>query len=262
MTVTADAFTHARGREPRDIARWGASLVAVLALHVAGVLYLIAHPIAVEPPGMPPAAVLIDLAPLPAPPPIPAPEPVPPPQIVEPEPPPPPPIPIPETPPPLPPPPKAVILPKPPPPRPPKPPKPRPVIERPPLPVPAAPATPRPVTAPPVAAPLAPPQASAAAIAGARANWQARLVGWLASHKRYPRVAQEQHQEGTPAIQFTMDRSGRVLSSHLASSSGNSLLDEETVALLQRAQPLPAPPPEVPGQSFTFTIPIRFYIPR
>ena len=33
-------------------------------------------------------------------------------------------------------------------------------------------------------------------------------------------------------------------------------LDEETLALVQRAQPFPVPPPEVPGDEIKFMVPV------
>jgi protein TonB len=39
-----------------------------------------------------------------------------------------------------------------------------------------------------------------------------------------------------------------------------ALLDEETLALVQRAQPFPAPPPDVPGDEIKFAVPVRFSI--
>ncbi len=260
---------HARHHDRHRFTRWGVSLAVILALHAGLALYVASHRIPIEPSAAPPDAVMIDLAPItPAPPP-PIPEPVQPtpppppePQVVQPEPP--PPEPIPETPPPPPeppPPPKAVILPKPPPPHPKPPPKPRPVVERPPPPVPAPP-MPAPAPPPVAAAPAQPSPAAAAAAAAARTNWQGQLVAWLARYKRYPHAAEEARQEGTPMVQFSLDRSGHLLSSRLARSSGNNLLDEEALAMLQRAQPFPAPPAEMPGQRFDLSVPIAFTVRR
>ena len=92
----------------------------------------------------------------------------------------------------------------------------------------------------------------------ARASWQAQLVGWLERNKRYPRLAQEQRQEGTVYLRFAIDRQGRVLSSQIERGSGYALLDEEVLALIQRAQPLPAPPAEVLGARIELTVPIQF----
>ena len=96
----------------------------------------------------------------------------------------------------------------------------------------------------------------------ARANWQAQLLGFLSRHKRYPRPAQEQRQQGTASLRFALDRQGRVLSFHLDRSSGFPLLDEEVLALIQRAQPLPSPPPEIPGDRIELVVPFEFSLRR
>jgi len=49
-----------------------------------------------------------------------------------------------------------------------------------------------------------------------------------------------------------------VLSYNLARSSGIAALDEEVVALIQRAQPLPAPPSELSGARFELVAPVEF----
>jgi len=65
----------------------------------------------------------------------------------------------------------------------------------------------------------------------------------LEKYKRYPRVAQEQRQEGVAYLRFTIDREGKVISSQINQSSGFELLDDEVLALIQRAQPAPSPHP-------------------
>jgi protein TonB len=248
-------------RDISGVNRWGLSLLLVLGLHALAALLLVPRQLPIEPPMAPPAAVMIDLAPLPTPtPPEPQvrqPEPLPPP-IPEPPPPEPEPPPQPELalppPEPVPPPHPAVTLPKPPP----KPkPKPRPIEHSPP-PI----AVPPPAPAPAKAPPPAPASPTAAAVASARANWQAQLMAWLSRHKRYPRPAQEQHQEGTAYLRFSLDRGGRVLAARLERSSGFPLLDEEVLALVQRAQPLPPPPAEVAGDRFELVVPVAFSIQR
>jgi periplasmic protein TonB len=59
-------------------------------------------------------------------------------------------------------------------------------------------------------------------------------------------------------VAFSIDRDGHVLSSRIVASSGVAALDEETLALVQRAQPFPTPPPEVPGNEIKFGVPVRF----
>ena len=50
---------------------------------------------------------------------------------------------------------------------------------------------------------------------------------------------------GRTLVHFVIDRSGRVLSSRLVRSSGSRTLDSAAVALARRASPLPAPPSDV-----------------
>jgi protein TonB len=43
-------------------------------------------------------------------------------------------------------------------------------------------------------------------------------------------------------------------------STGSSLLDDATLALIERAQPLPPPPPEIAGAEIAIVVPIRYNI--
>jgi protein TonB len=117
------------------------------------------------------------------------------------------------------------------------------------------------------AAPRAERRAALAAAARAGAAAKAALPAYrdlLAAHlqrfKEYPAAAREAGEQGTALLTFTVGRSGRVLASHLARSSGHAALDAETMAMIRRAQPLPAFPPEIKQASMSFTIPVRFAI--
>jgi periplasmic protein TonB len=258
--------------------RWGACFVAIVGLHLA-VAWFILHrrPLDEPAPSPPPAAEMMDLAPLPAAPPAPPSEMPPGPRQTESEPPPPPEPdvqkPLPEAPPseiavPLPPPSPAppVVLPEPPKP------KPRPVerqverrqtARRPVNQTPPAPATTAPpqAEAPPAPSAVAPaPGASSAPASNAVPTWQGLLVGRLERFKRYPYEAQYRHQQGVVYLHFTMDRSGRVLTAAIGKSSGFDALDEEALALIHRAEPLPAPPREVTGDPIELTVPVQFFL--
>ena len=56
------------------------------------------------------------------------------------------------------------------------------------------------------------------------------------------------------------DRSGKVVTSRLVRTSGSAALDQETMDTVRRAQPFPSPPANMPGETFEFTVPIRFNI--
>lgn len=266
----------------REGTRWTVSAMAVAIAHAGVAAALLLTKTIPAPPSEPPSAILFELAPLsvaPAAKPVelpPGPEQVeaePPPPRREPEPPPEP-EPLPEMPEPPPEVVAEVVLPKPPPPRPriverpPEPVKLRPVPVReakPPAPTPA-PQPPAPTTtAPPVAlapapVPAAPSQTASAVPADAMRTWQSYLLAHLERHKRYPRNAQLRRQEGVVHLRFVMDREGRVATARLERSSGHTSLDDETLALIERAQPLPPPPDEMARERIEIVVPVQFFL--
>jgi protein TonB len=100
--------------------------------------------------------------------------------------------------------------------------------------------------------------AASAATAAAVASWQSRLSAHLNARKRYPQEAAERNERGVAYVRFSLDREGRVLSSGLARSSGSAALDRETLDLIRRAQPMPAPPAEDRRSRFDISVPIHF----
>ncbi|MFV0278470.1 MAG: energy transducer TonB [Parahaliea sp.] len=92
-------------------------------------------------------------------------------------------------------------------------------------------------------------------------NWQSSLMLKLNEAKRYPVGARRQRQEGVVYLRFAMDREGTVLSASIEQSSGYPLLDEETLALVERAQPLPKPPEDMAGV-LEFVVPVEFFMNR
>jgi periplasmic protein TonB len=96
---------------------------------------------------------------------------------------------------------------------------------------------------------------------GGKPTWLGLLLAHLERFKRYPTEAQQEHHEGIVYLQFSMDRSGHVLSASLQQSSGYQALDQETLDLIQRAQPLPPPPPEVPQAQIDLVVPVQYQLP-
>jgi periplasmic protein TonB len=89
-------------------------------------------------------------------------------------------------------------------------------------------------------------------------NWKSQLVARLERYKRYPAEAQARGEHGVAQLAFSIDRSGGVHHARIAQSSGSSVLDRETLALLERAQPLPPPPAEISGGQIAVVVPIRY----
>jgi len=89
-------------------------------------------------------------------------------------------------------------------------------------------------------------------------NWKSQLVARLERYKRYPSEAQSRGERGVAQLAFSVDRSGGVHNARIVQSSGSSILDRETLTLVERAQPLPPPPPEVTGAQIPIVVPIRY----
>ena len=221
-------------RNPSHLPRLTLSLLLVLGVHIGLGVLALNWRVEAAPVELPPAAMLLELAPLPtvAPPPPPAPA-----AVIEP-----------------PPRPEPVIAPKP-----------KLALEKPkpkaktvakqvkPAPTPPT-QTAKPVeqSAPTVAAAPAAPNAAAAtqqpisnAPSAAKVSWQSQLLGHLARYKRYPDEARRRGIEGTSQVRFSLDGQGKVLSVELAKSSGNTALDRATQAMIRRASPVPKPPAEL-----------------
>jgi protein TonB len=94
--------------------------------------------------------------------------------------------------------------------------------------------------------------------ANAVPNWKRLVVGALERNKRYPAAARTRGEKGTAQLAFSLDRQGRVTASRIVKSSGSTALDLETLDLVRRAQPFPAPPAAMAGAQIDLTVPIRF----
>lgn len=86
------------------------------------------------------------------------------------------------------------------------------------------------------------------------ASWRGALMAHLNRHKRFPPGGSQ----GVALVAFSITHSGVVTSVRLVRSSGDGALDTEAVGLVRRASPVPAPPPSVGGNSLSLTVPVRF----
>jgi protein TonB len=91
-------------------------------------------------------------------------------------------------------------------------------------------------------------------------NWKSELVARLERAKRYPPEAQSRGEHGVAQLAFSVDRSGGVHNARIVHSSGSGLLDQATLSLIERAAPLPPPPPEISGAQIAIVVPIRYNI--
>jgi protein TonB len=284
--IDMNAFVLHEFDDRAAMARWSASAAIIVALHAALIALGVAWYTHSPPPGVALPTIMIDLAPASAPS-SPSVQPLelpPGPEMREADPPPPPPEPpkqeaVQEQLMPTPPqenpvveaPPEQKVEPPPPKPEPAKivPDQPKPVVVKP---KPVRPEVKKPTDAPPAprtsAAPKAERQASltpSSAPAGATssaalASYNQLVAAHLQRFKQYPSSAKAAGEQGTSRLSFTLGRSGQVLGSRLAGSSGHPSLDGETLAMVRRAQPFPPMPPELKQASMSFSIPVQFSI--
>ncbi len=89
-------------------------------------------------------------------------------------------------------------------------------------------------------------------------KWQVTVNTRLNQYKRYPHQARVRAQQGTVKVAFMLDPEGRVVSSRITKSSGSPILDQETLDLLERAQPFPVPPTGASDKDLFLEVPITY----
>jgi periplasmic protein TonB len=89
-------------------------------------------------------------------------------------------------------------------------------------------------------------------------SWQTSLLRQLQRFKRYPPSAQSRSEQGVVLLSFSLDRTGHVLAHSIAQSSGYTDLDNEVMAMIMRAEPLPPFPASMTEPRIDLTVPIRF----
>lgn len=116
---------------------------------------------------------------------------------------------------------------------------------------------------PPVAAAPAPAMAPPADPGTRRGkdSWEGRVLARLERFKQFPASARSRRDQGVATLRFRVDRQGHILSSLIQRSSGNAALDQEALATLARAEPLPAIPRERPDE-IELIVPVEFFLHR
>jgi len=224
-----------------EIIRWGVSCATVLVCYAAAATAILAWEPTYEIPSAPLTVAMVDLAPLP-------PEPTPPPPAP-------------------PPPPEPEVIPEPPPevkvevPLPPvkKPPPPKVKREQPPPETPPPPAPPVETAALPTPAPAPQIAARHDPSPNIMAMYGARISAHVQHKLHYPAAALRRNERGTAYVLVTLDKSGKVLSYKLETATNRRLLDDEALAVIARASPMPAFPPELErDDDLTLRIPVVF----
>lgn len=119
-------------------------------------------------------------------------------------------------------------------------------------------AMPSPQTAQEAPRSVAPVLGTGQSIQRLRATWQKELAAHLDKYKRYP--GDRSHQNAEIVIIFALDRTGHVVSTNIAKSSGDSAFDDAALAMIRRADPVPPPPPLVADDGLSFSMPVIFRV--
>ena len=104
--------------------------------------------------------------------------------------------------------------------------------------------------------PVAPSQGADAATRTVKLTWQKQLMAHLNRAKRYPSGGNRRSAE--VSIFFTLDRRGHILSYTVKQSSGQPAFDDAALAMMKRADPVPAPPPAMADEGLSFEVPVQF----
>lgn len=83
----------------------------------------------------------------------------------------------------------------------------------------------------------------------------------LDSNKKYPLLSLQRRQEGTPVVEFTILKNGKVTNLSV-SSSGYRLLDREAQKIVLKSAPFPPIPESIGKKSIDLRIPINFNLQR
>ncbi len=98
------------------------------------------------------------------------------------------------------------------------------------------------------------PASNAAEAAAFRSAWSAAM-SW---NRHYPEAARARGEQGTVRLALTIDRGGHVVSAHIVSSSGSTTLDQAALEMARNASGRPLPPEM--GSSVSLIVPVRYSI--
>jgi periplasmic protein TonB len=89
------------------------------------------------------------------------------------------------------------------------------------------------------------------------ARYERALLHHIRRFQNYPAGARRDHVQGTVFVLFSIERNGSIANIQIKASSGKPSLDEEALAALRRAQPLPPIPAGLPAELHVL-LPIAF----
>lgn len=91
-------------------------------------------------------------------------------------------------------------------------------------------------------------------------DYLARLRTHISKFMDLPALSRMGPQRGTAVVHFLMDANDHVTLVEIKQSSGSDLLDREALAMIRRADPLPAPPAALGTGTPNITMPLSFIV--
>ena len=89
-------------------------------------------------------------------------------------------------------------------------------------------------------------------------DWQKDIVRKIVKSHLYPRSAISREIEGRAKVSVTIDRTGKITGYEVVEPTGESQLDDIIPKMMEKMDPLPAPPDSLSDNNLTFTIPIAW----
>jgi protein TonB len=102
------------------------------------------------------------------------------------------------------------------------------------------------------------PNGEATGLERARINYQDMVASLLARAKRYPERALRRRMTGDATIRIEIAADGSLSEFYIIQSTESPILDEELKAMVDRAAPFPAFPPDLRKQSLALVVPVTF----
>lgn len=88
--------------------------------------------------------------------------------------------------------------------------------------------------------------------------WRKKVVKTIIKSHIYPRSAISREIEGRAKVKLTITRSGEITGHEVIEATGESVLDDAIPKMVDKMNPLPAPPDALPDANLTFVIPITW----
>lgn len=89
-------------------------------------------------------------------------------------------------------------------------------------------------------------------------DWRVSVVKQIAKKHIYPRSAISREIEGKARVRVTLARTGEITNFEILEPTGQSILDKTIPKMMDKLNPLPAPPSSLPDDKLSFVIPITW----